>query len=215
MRCLKYLSHFLLILSLWSCNTSEEKKQDTAEINKAESEFVYSIDTSSVSIVWTGYKFTSKLGVSGTFNDYTIITKTKSGTIEAILNDLQLTIPTLSVDTKNPIRDFKLNTYFFKAFNTPLLQGTITHANPKVKEGSLKLKMNQKSRKIPYTYAHQNDTIVLFTHLDLNLWNAVDALNMLNKECYELHKGADGISKLWPDVDVSIKLPLKKESPIH
>ena len=213
MRYLKYISHFLLILSFWSCNTSEEKKQGTAEVNKAEEEYVYSIDTSGVSIVWTAYKFTSKLGVSGTFNDYTIITKEESGSIEAILNDLKLTIPTATVDTKNPIRDFKLNTYFFKVFNTPQLQGTI--ANAKLNEGSIKLEMNNRSRKIPYTYARQNDTIVLFTHLDLNLWNAGEALNMLNEECYELHKGADGISKLWPDVDVSIKLPLKKESPIH
>ena len=206
---LKYIFYFLGLLSFWSCNTLEDKKQD-----ETKNERLYSIDTSGVSMVWTAYKFTDKIGVSGTFNDYTFTKKKESGSVAEVLNNLTLTIPTATVDTKNPIRDFKLSTYFFKAFNTPSLNGTILTA--KDNEGIIKLQMNKKSRKIPYSYAIQNDTIVLFTHLDLNLWNAEEALRLLNDECYELHKGTDGISKLWPDVDVKIVLPVTiMVKPIH
>ena len=35
-------------------------------------------------------------------------------------------------------------------------------------------------------------------------WNADAGLAALNNECEELHKGEDGISKLWPDVNVTV-----------
>ncbi len=52
---------------------------------------------------------------------------------------------------------------------------------------------------------------MLSIHLDVLLWNGEEALKTLNKECYELHTGTDGISKLWPDVDVVLKIPVKLE----
>ena len=159
-----------------------------------------------MSLVWTAYKFTNKTGVSGTFKDFSLQKKNVFGSIENILNALKLEIQTASIDSKNTIRDFKLDTYFFKTFNTQAIKGTIIKA--KDNEGLIKLHMNEKSHKVPFTYALKNDTIILFTHLDLNHWNAEEALNMLNKECYDLHKGSDGVSKLWPDVDVKIKFPI-------
>ncbi|MDG1729475.1 MAG: hypothetical protein P8K68_07735 [Algibacter sp.] len=206
---LKYPISLLIILLIFCCNNSDKKSiHKTDDIKIAEKGAVFSIDTSGISMDWTAYKFTNKVGVSGTFNDYTITKKKESGAVEDILGNLKLIIPTSTVNTKNPIRDFKLDAYFFKVFNTSTITGTILNA--KGDEGFIKLQMNEKSRKIPYTYAIKNDTITLFTHLDLNLWDAKEALNTLNAECYELHKGEDGVSKLWPDVDVSIKLPLKK-----
>jgi hypothetical protein len=70
--------------------------------------------------------------------------------------------------------------------------------------------MNTMSHPLDYTYSFKNDTIVMLAQLDLNTWNGEEAMNSLNKECYDLHKGTDGISKLWPDVDVLIKLPVTK-----
>ncbi len=104
--------------------------------------------------------------------------------------------------------DFKLDTYFFKAFNTSEITGTILKT--KEGEGVVKLKMNSTSKKIPFTYSLENDTIMLFTNLNFKKWKAEDALTTLNEECYELHKGPDSVSKLWPGVDVIIKLPVRK-----
>ena len=203
-----FLCLAILIMLFSSCNTQERKKAVTIENSNNKNEYSYTIDTSGISVVWTAYKFTDKLGVSGTFKDFTMHKKNASGSIESVLNSLKLSIPTSSVNSKNAIRDFKLNNYFFKVFNTLVITGTITSA--KENEGFIRLQMNKKSRKIPFTFSLKNDTIALFTHLDLKNWKGEEALNILNKECYELHKGTDGISKLWPDVDVSIKLPVTK-----
>ena len=75
--------------------------------------------------------------------------------------------------------------------------------------------MNRRSKKIPFTYTIEIDSIRLFTNLNLNHWKGEDALKTLNKECYELHKGTDGESKLWPDVDVVIKIPVYKKPLIN
>tara|TARA_R110002012_G_scaffold160895_1_gene322885 strand:+ start:40380 stop:41036 length:657 start_codon:yes stop_codon:yes gene_type:complete len=204
----KYLGMFLLLLIFYSCQTSDKKKTDTIHENMSINETKYAIDTSGVIIVWTAYKFTNKVGVSGSFKNYTLQGNNKSGSVETILNNLKLSILTESVDSKNTVRDFKLHTYFFKVFNTPTIRGTIINA--KENQGFMKLDMNQNNLKVPYTYSIKNDTIELFTNLNLNNWNGEKALNALKKECYDLHTGEDGISKLWPDVDISIKLPLKK-----
>lgn len=204
----KYLGTFLLLLIFYSCQTSDKKKTDTIHENMSINETKYAIDTSRVIIVWTAYKFTNKVGVSGSFKNYTLQGNNKSGSVETILNNLKLSILTESVDSKNTVRDFKLHTYFFNVFNTPTITGTIINA--KENQGFMKLDMNQNNLKVPYTYSIKNDTIELFTNLNLNNWNGEKALNALNKECYDLHTGEDGISKLWPDVDISIKLPLKK-----
>lgn len=204
----KYLGMFLLLLIFYSCQTSDKKKTDTIHENMSINETKYAIDTSGVIIVWTAYKFTNKVGVSGSFKNYTLQGNNKSGSVETILNNLKLSILTESVDSKNTVRDFKLHTYFFKVFNTPTIRGTIINA--KENQGFMKLDMNQNNLWVPYTYSIKNDTIELFTNLNLNNWNGEKALNALNKECYDLHTGEDGISKLWPDVDISIKLPLKK-----
>ena len=206
---LKHIIFLFLLLMLGSCNNSEKKtSHKTSGQNQFSELQKYTIDTSEISILWTAYKFTNKMAVSGTFNMCTYETSNTSGTVENILNKSKLLIPTASINSGNPIRDFKLDTYFFKAFKTPEIIGAITKT--KENEGIIDLKMNRRSKKIPFTYAVENDTIRLFTNLNLNFWKAEEALKTLNTECYELHKGTDGISKLWPDVDVVIKIPLYK-----
>lgn len=210
----KYLISFLLLCGMMSCNNSEQKPSDkTSSQNKYSELQKFTIDTSGLSILWTAYKFTSKVGVSGTFDTYTLDNKNTSGTVEEILNKSKLSITTASVNSNNAIRDFKLDTYFFKAFNTSNITGTILKTEKG--EGVVKLKMNNTSKKIPFTYAIENDTIRLFTNLNLNYYKGEDALKTLNEECYELHKGADGESKLWPDVDVVIKIPVYKKPLIN
>jgi hypothetical protein len=211
---LKYLISFLLVYGLASCNNSENKRSPTSSDKSESSELKhYTIDTTGLSILWTAYKFTSKVGVSGTFDTFTFEPKKMSGTVENILNKSKLSIATTSINSNNAIRDFKLDTYFFKAFNTSEIIGTITKA--KENEGLIDLKMNRRSKKIPFTYTIEIDSIRLFTNLNLNYWKGEDALKTLNEECYELHKGTDGESKLWPDVDVVIKIPVYKKPLIN
>ncbi|WP_339627853.1 hypothetical protein [uncultured Maribacter sp.] len=49
---------------------------------------------------------------------------------------------------------------------------------------------------VEYTYSLKNDILFLTIHLDLLKWNGDYVLYSLNKECYDPHKGVDGVSKL-------------------
>lgn len=210
----KYLMFLLLVEGIISCNNSDKKLYNTgSEQNQFYNEQQYTIDTSGISILWTAYKFTNKTAVSGTFNTYTFENKKASGTIETILKKSKLSISTATVNSDNPIRDFKLETCFFKVFNTTEIRADITKAIER--EGVIDLKMNRISKKIPFTYDIAKDTIRLFANLNLTNWKGEEALKTLNTQCYELHKGADGISKLWPNVDVVIKIPVNKISIIN
>ncbi len=201
--------YLLMVYGMTSCNNSDKKLPILgSDQNLFFKQQQYNINTSGISILWTAYKFTNKEAVSGTFNHYMFESKKASGTIEYLLNKSKLSIFTTSVNSNNPIRNFKLGTYFFKVFNTSEIRGIITKA--KENEGIINLKMNHISKNIPFNYTIEKDTIRLFTNLNLTFWKAKEALNTLNTECYELHKGTDGISKLWPDVDVVIKIPVHK-----
>jgi len=210
----KYIKHtifFVLSFFFFSCNSSDKKKKAEQESEKIVQKVqMYSIDTSGISLKWTAYKFTEKLGVSGTFDRITFNEKNNSGTIETLLQDAEMTIPTALVNSANEIRDPKLRTYFFKVFNTDTIRGKILDA--KQGKGALELNMNNLANAVEYTYSLKNDTLFLNAHFDLMQWNGDVALNSLNKECYELHTGTDGTSKLWPDVDVTIKFPIQKVS---
>ena len=41
--------------------------------------------------------------------------------------------------------------------------------------------------------------------MDLDKWNASNAVKSLNLECKDLHKGTDGVSKTWNEVALNIK----------
>ena len=208
---LKFTSLLLLPLLLCSCNNSENNSSASwVQENEISENKEYTIDDFELSIEWTAYRFTDRIGVSGTFNNYSINKKNTSGSIEDVLNNLQLSIPTESIDTENAIRDFKISTYFFKIFNTSTITGTVLNASEG--QGDIKLKMNNISYKTPYTYSLENDTIILITHLDLNKWKGEEALASLHKEYDELHDITDDTSKLWAGVDVVVRLPVNNQS---
>lgn len=209
----KHVFFLLLLIIISSCKDSVEKISNKTSVkNQISKSNHYNIDTTGISISWTAYKFTNKVAVLGSFDTFTFEAKNRSGTVEEILNKSTLSIPTASVNSKHPIRDFKLFHCFFEAFNTSEILGTILKA--KEGEGIIRLKMNSTSNRIPFTYSISKDTmsknevIRLFTNINLIDFKGEEALTMLNTDCYELYKGEDGVSKLWPDVDVVIKIPI-------
>jgi hypothetical protein len=206
---LKTIPVLLLTLLGISCNSSKKEKDESTNAKTILTGPFYTMDTSGTSLIWTAYKFTEKLGVSGTFDDYTLRLKTDSGSLDDLLSKAEMTIVTHSVNSANIIRDPKLRTSFFKVFKTDTIFGNINDANKG--KGALELRMNNITKDVAFEYSIKNDTLHLLTHLDLMSWNGEEALTSLNKECYELHTGTDGISKLWPDVDVVFRIPLQKE----
>ncbi|PWL40415.1 hypothetical protein DKG77_06265 [Flagellimonas aquimarina] len=209
MKALKFLSVLLMILTINSCNTrgkKEEKTKTGAELT--EKKGVYSIDTAGAVLQWTAYKFTDKVAVNGTFDSFELhIENRNTSLIEELLQGAVINININSVNSGETIRDTKLRTYFFDVFGTDTIKGEIKTTLES--KGEMILEMNAIANQIGYTYKMKNDTVFLSSAINLSHWEGEEAMISLNQECYELHMGADGISKLWPNVDITIKLPLE------
>jgi len=192
----------ILAISLVSCLNGKKKSVIKAELG-------FTVIDSSASIKWTAYKTTDKKPVSGVFNTINI-TKSKSGKNPLLtLNGVAFSIPVSSIFSKNEDRDNKLQKMFFNVMaNTALLTGVI-HANAD-NMGSLEVTMNGTTNSLPLTFTTVGDTLKFKGVMNLDQWQATAALNTLNKACFDLHKGPDGVSKTWNDVLIEASVVVKK-----
>lgn len=208
MKMKKIIVIVLALATTVSCKNEDKGKTDVIpKEGKTKEVQIYKIDTSGVYVHWTAFKFTERVGVSGIFEDYTLTVSKNAKSVEELMKNGEISINTQSVNSNSEIRDKKLRDIFFNTFHTNTIKGKITSAYNE--QGTLSLTMNNISENVNYSYVAKNDTLTINSSLDLSKWNGVEAVKALNKECYDLHKGTDGVSKLWPDVLVKIKIPLK------
>jgi len=66
-------------------------------------------------------------------------------------------------------------------------------------------------RQVKFTHSIVNNVLKLRTLISLDDLGAYKAYNSISAKCYDLHKGADGISKTWDEVNVLIDVPLLTE----
>lgn len=151
------------------------------------------------------------LGVKGSFKDVDVKGLKAGKTIEESVTDLTFSIKTSGVDTKLPERDAKLVKYFFaKLLKGETLEGKFQNVG--LNKADLVLKINNEEKTIPLEYSIENETRVsLKTKINLLDWNAKEALDSLNAICKDLHTGTDGISKLWPDVEIKVVSTFQKK----
>ena len=72
--------------------------------------------------------------------------------------------------------------------------------------------MNGETNDIPMDITIADERrVTLVGTMNLKDWNALDALASLNKVCFDLHKGADGVSKTWEDVAIEVSTFLRKK----
>ncbi|MCF6279967.1 MAG: YceI family protein [Flavobacteriaceae bacterium] len=195
------LSVLLFSLLFISCKTDVK---NTINSNKDK---VYSIEPLTTKIGWTAYKTTDKVAVKGEFTKINVTPKQASSAKE-VLNGLEFSIPVSSVFSNNKERDGKLKQFFFGIMdNTELLSGTLTTTSNN--KGTASLTMNGITHSFPVEYMISGQMITLSGTLNLDDWKATKAIQSLNKACFDLHKGADGISKTWSEVKINIATYLK------
>lgn len=197
-----------LTLSIVACK-NEKKETKTTETEVVETEkFVAKPEATSVK--WTAYKTTEKKGVGGEFK--TVNFEIKSGaSVEEALNNLEFSIPISSLFTNDATntRDAKIKESFFGSMlNTEFLKGTIKVADGKY---AASLTMNGVTHDLPLDVKVTEERRVTMSGvMNLKDWNALDALAALNKVCFDLHKGPDGVSKTWEDVAIEVSTYLRK-----
>jgi len=198
-----FLSFILLFsLMLNSCKTDTKK-------SSVKKEHSYVIEPLTTKVSWTAYKTTDKVAVKGEFTKINATSKSAS-TVKEALNNTEFSIPVSSIFSKNEARDNKLKQFFFGVMdNTELLSGTI-HLTSENK-GNVELKMNGVTKSFPVDYIISGQMVTMSGTINLDDWNAQSAIESLNKACFDLHKGADGVSKTWNEVKIEVATYLKVE----
>jgi len=187
-----------------SCKSEKKSDEKVNEIIKTKkSAAVFSLEKAQNAINFIAYKTTDKIPVGGKFNTVNIISGGEGSTIKEAINNTEFSIPVSSIFTKDTSRDFKIQKLFFGVMeNTKLLSGKlmITDAT----NGVAEIKMNGVTEKVAFTYTIEGKVFNMEATMDVTKWNASAALASLNEACFDLHKGADGVSKTWSDVALNI-----------
>ena len=212
MKKITYAFFCSLVLLSFSCKDAKKNQEVKDAQEVSESTEMFSIIEDSSKVGFTAYKTTEKVPVSGEFKEINI-TKSQDGStpLEA-LNGLEFSIPVSSLFTNDPtgVRDPKLLEFFFNVMKNPeLISGSFKVEDNKC---SVDLTLNGETHNLPLEHATADDSKITLTGvMNLEDWNAMDAVNSINKACEILHTGKDGVSKTWSEVALNAEVMLQKK----
>ena len=191
------------IAQMISCKSEAKKETETTkeEVKAAKKAFVLQDATNTIN--WVAYKTTDKVPVKGQFQKVNITAGGEGDTAKEAINNAEFSIPVSSIFTQDSSRDFKIRKFFFGIMDkTELLSGKLVLENDSI--GYADLTMNSTTKKLPFKYTLNGKEFSLNATMNISDWQAQNALDSLNTACKDLHKGADGVSKTWDDVALTI-----------
>ena len=204
------------LIFLASCGgnmaTDKDTNTDTGDSNteKVAENCTYSFNKDSTTVAWTAFKTTEKIGVDGKFDTVNISGTKEADNIAGVFSEASFSIPVSSINTNNPDRDMKIQKFFFgKLVGAETLSGKLKSLGNDGK-GVVTVSMNGVEKDVEMDFTQNGDEVTLAAIIDVGEWNAQAGVKALNDECYELHMAGDGVSKLWPDVKISITSLLNK-----
>jgi len=185
----------------------------TPEVSEKSTEpCLYNYDNTTTSVEWTAFKFTEKKGVGGKFEKVNVLISAPAEDMFQTLTGASFTIPVETVNSANEDRDMKIKAHFFGSMeSTSVISGLVKSIDSK--NATVELTMNGVSHDYEGPVTVDGETIGFSSTINLTDFEAGYAIDSLNTVCDDLHKGADGISKLWTEVDINVKTTLKKVCP--
>lgn len=216
-------NHFLLPLSLsliiFSCNNKENSEtQKTIPLPEG---VLYKLDMTAenTEVNWIGYKTNEKTPVSGSFSEFSSDRENQSfNSIDDLVDGLNFSVSSLSSSSRDDNRDLNLKDHFFKYLTDNFkINGTL--GKPINDSIDVYFDVLEENNPIRFAYStylttskYSNKIIQIKGKLNLvNQFNG-EAFNNIHKQCFDLHKGSDGISKTWEEVDVHIKVLVINET---
>ena len=164
-------------------------------------------------VKWFAFKFTEKTEVGGKFDSFEVSSKKEGKSPKEVLEALVFSIATKSVNTTNPDRDTKIvDSFFGKLSKTEKITGKVISLEGDDKSGKAKVSimMNEVTKDAELDYSIDESKISLTGTIDVAEWKGMPAIEALNKVCSDLHKGKDGLSKLWSEVRIEVTSSLAK-----
>ncbi|MFD1551181.1 YceI family protein [Putridiphycobacter roseus] len=202
---MKYLYLGFVATLFLSCgNEAPKAVEETTEV------CTYSYDDLSTKVNWNAFKFNEKTAVGGTFNEVNVLISQASEDMFKTLTGASFTIPTSGVNSNNEIRDPKIKASFFDQMeSTEVISGVVKSIN--ATDANVEITMNGVSKDYNGAVTVDGQKISFATTIDMNDFDAGYAIDSLNNVCSDLHKGADGVSKLWTEVEINVETTLKKD----
>lgn len=202
------LSSLVLVLGLSSCGNGEEAE---SKDESATDMCVYSYSEGTTDFEWIAYKTSEKVGVPGTFNEIIMDSEPSDDPIE-VIKSMKFTMVTASTETNEESRNAKIVEHFFGRLNTKEIYGKVTAVNEEKGTATVMISMHGISYDIEGEYTLDDSNTFSFSSVvDVSWWNGMAGIEALNSVCEDLHKGADGESKLWSEVAVSFSTTLESD----
>jgi len=205
-----YRNAFLLssIVVLASCG-GQHSHEETSAPDPAQQTCTYTYNADSSRVIWTAFKTTEKVGVSGTFNEVKVNGTQQAQSVVEAMQSASFVIPVAGVNTTNPDRDKKIMEHFFGTMaSTTELTGSVVSLDATT--ANVAISMNGVTDTVKMDVVITDSKIALSAVIELANWSAQPSVDALNKVCFDLHKGADGVSKLWPEVKLEVSTTLNK-----
>ncbi|XDD54418.1 YceI family protein [Leptospira sp. WS4.C2] len=178
----------------------------------AQENCTYEYDPSQTSLEWTAFKFTEKTGVKGKFDSIKVAGKQKDKSKFGAVKSLQFQIDSSSVNSGVPDRDGKIKKFFFGSVKgNKKISGSFSDITAgETGTAKLNLRFGNSKTSVPVNFVWKDDIVEVTGSVDVLTLGLQSGLGKLNAECNDLHKGSDGVSKLWPTVDVKVVSTIKK-----
>lgn len=201
-----------VFIAFTSCKESKKNTENQDSENTSLSNEKFTLIQDSTKVSFTAYKTTEKVPVGGQFKEIKLSNVMGGDTPLQALDGIQFKIPVSSLFTNDPTgtRDPKILEFFFGVMkNTELISGVVKVVNG---TSSMDVTLNGETQNIPLEHEIFGDDKILFNGvMNLENWNAMDAVSSINKACEILHTGNDGISKTWSEVAVKAEVHLQKK----
>ena len=213
----KIIFALVSVVALASCG-GNDTATDAAAIPKQDTVVpqvcIYSYDSSATEIGFGAFKFTEKKEVKGGFLKFMVDSTIESEHMYDVFKNAQFTIEIEGLSTKDPARDNTLKKSFFAAmdstaFITGKVRGVGLGATPSGMALIVDLKLNNVVKEIILPIEVKEDQLIFTGTINLDDFKAEKALASLNKACKDLHKGPDGVSKTWNEVNIYVSTKLK------
>lgn len=168
----------------------------------------YAVDPNGISLVWTAFKFNEKTAVNGKFNTRKVSGPTSASSPVELARGLSMEIDGASVETDNPARNATIGEFFFGKFKpSAQIRASVADVKGDDRKGTMDMKvtMNEVTRVVPFAYTVTPDgEVTAKGSIDMLDFALKDAHDSIHQTCEELHKGKDGVSKTWTDVDLTL-----------
>lgn len=200
---------------LASCAGEEHSEEKTKTETKVDvpQKCSFSIDPTTVNLEWTSFKHSEKTPVGGVFNMMELNNTVVAETAVETFKNATISINSRTIDSKNDVRDEKIKNSFFGTMDkSDFLTGKIVSLEGEENGNAvIAITMNGIEKEQNFKWSIEESIVKFKTELTVEDWSAKPSLDSLNVVCEDLHRGADGLSVLWPTVEVSITAKLNKK----